>query len=712
MKITLFTYLVVASITSHAADQAAVQAVNHSTKHVSSTHVSSTACQQYYTMDSKTLFARWLEEDSKERESWISYQSGQTLQKLSHSENYETLSNITWGFLNSSRTLSSVQVNNDQFKLLFKGLGQPQEVIKISQSHTQEVLLNTLDLKHDGSFSVFKMDVSPDGKKLILYASDNGNIDYYNFYVWDIETKQIILDTHVSDPSILWLSEHEFQFRLAQKKQVTESHVYNISNQTLKKNKHSKITPLDSHHYVEEKNNSWFLVTTDSEKPNRTFIPKSLIESPYSIESIENHPNQSQLKVITLKNSYGNFGEVILLDKSNKKTKWKKIINFGQNKVLTSTQAFTDHIIVSSFMGEKIFNQIFDYQGKEIFSINTPACCTINSIEFDPQSDVVKINFSSQVQKSLTFDYSRSKNKFTDSDYENKLLSFDGIQFTSYINWAKSKDGTMIPTRITHRKDLKKNSKNPLLMYGYGGFNLPGYFRDPRKSMDYYFMKAGGIIAGPALRGGDEFGPSWHEQAAQLNKHKTLEDFEAAAELIQGNGYTKPEITALQGWSNGGFVVSSTGLIYSDKFGVIISGNGVNDQFRKEKLDPEFGPGWVYEYPDSRNKKNHPYLKTISPVYLAQLLSSAEAGKKPQKKSPKILIANGRDDSRVNSAHSFKLYHALKLNAANPEDIHILSINNAGHWMTSATYQNLIGWKSTTLIWTYIFDVMNMKAQY
>jgi len=88
---------------------------------------------------------------------------------------------------------------------------------------------------------------------------------------------------------------------------------------------------------------------------------------------------------------------------------------------------------------------------------------------------------------------------------------------------ATSKDGTKIPYFQVGKKDLALNGKNPTLLYGYGGFavsQLPFY----SASIGAAWLERGGVFVLANIRGGGEFGPTWHYAARQENRQRAYDD--------------------------------------------------------------------------------------------------------------------------------------------------------------------------------------------
>ncbi|WP_338849577.1 prolyl oligopeptidase family serine peptidase [Massilia sp. W12] len=244
-------------------------------------------------------------------------------------------------------------------------------------------------------------------------------------------------------------------------------------------------------------------------------------------------------------------------------------------------------------------------------------------------------------------------------------LQFDPAQYVTRQVFFKSRDGVRVPMFISHRKDLVLNGDNPTILYGYGGFNIamtPAF-----SPANLAWMERGGVYVLVNLRGGGEYGKSWHEAGTLLQKQNTFNDFIAAGEWLIDNKYTKPARLASYGGSNGGLLVAATMLQRPDLFGAAMPAVGVHDMLRFHKFT--IGWTWVSDYGSAENAQQFKALYAYSPLHNV----------KPDTCYPPTLILTGDHDDRVVPAHSYKLAAALQAAQGGSAPILLRVDMRAGH---------------------------------
>lgn len=249
--------------------------------------------------------------------------------------------------------------------------------------------------------------------------------------------------------------------------------------------------------------------------------------------------------------------------------------------------------------------------------------------------------------------YRKSQVKFNPDEYE-----------TSQIFYA-SKDGTKVPMFITHKKGLKLDGSNPVLLYGYGGFNIS---ITPTFSVSRItWMEMGGVLAVANIRGGGEYGERWHKSGTKQNKQNVFDDFIAAAEWLIANKYTSPKKLAIQGRSNGGLLVGACMTQRPDLFGACLPGVGVMDMLRFQKFTA--GRFWTDDFGNADVAEEFPALLKYSPYH------NIKGGVQ----YPATLITTADTDDRVVPGHSFKFAAKLQASQSGVAPTLIRIETSAGH---------------------------------
>jgi prolyl oligopeptidase len=230
--------------------------------------------------------------------------------------------------------------------------------------------------------------------------------------------------------------------------------------------------------------------------------------------------------------------------------------------------------------------------------------------------------------------------------FDSPTLKFDPVLFRTDRVFFESKDGTRVPMFITRRRDLAMDGRNPTLLWGYGGFG--GSLRPSFSPHVIAWIERGGVYVTANLRGGGEYGQSWHEAGRLERKQNVFDDFIAAAEYLIRERYTSPRHLAINGHSNGGLLVGAVMVQRPDLFAAAVPEIGVLDMLRYHEFTG--GGLWGAEYGVATDPDAFQWLRAYSPVHNVRRGVC----------HPATLVMTADHDDRVVPSHSYKFAAALQ----------------------------------------------------
>ncbi|NHK31134.1 MAG: S9 family peptidase [Asgard group archaeon] len=232
--------------------------------------------------------------------------------------------------------------------------------------------------------------------------------------------------------------------------------------------------------------------------------------------------------------------------------------------------------------------------------------------------------------------------------------------------WYESKDKTKVSMFITHKKNIELNSKNPTLLYGYGGFNVP--MKPP--SFDYslyYWLENGGIFVVANLRGGSEYGEKWHKAGMLGNKQNVFDDFIHAGKWLIENKYASNKTLAIVGGSNGGILTGAAVTQQPDLFRAVFIGVPILDMLRYHNFT--VAKIWVPELGTAENPEHFKFLLDYSPYHNV----------KKNTQYPAIYLTTAESDTRVDPIHAIKMTGLLQWATSSDEPIILKVERQTGH---------------------------------
>jgi prolyl oligopeptidase len=311
---------------------------------------------------------------------------------------------------------------------------------------------------------------------------------------------------------------------------------------------------------------------------------------------------------------------------------------------------------------------VYDTVGKRLDEIALPVPGTVWGIGGENEDTTVFYTFTSFTFPSTIYEYNIAAR--TSTIFRQSEVKFDPLSYATTQVFYTSKDGTRIPMFLVHRKGIVLDGRNPVLMYGYGGFKItiaPSF-----NPLLVPLLDEGVVYASPNIRGGGEYGEQWHQAGTKLKKQNVFDDFIAAAEWLIAQKYTQPSRLALWGGSNGGLLVGAVMTQRPDLMKVAIPEFGVMDMLRYQKFT--IGRAWAADYGTADDSTQFRYLLGYSPLH--NIRDAAY---------PATLVTTADHDDRVVPAHSFKFVATLQEHQQGSNPALIRIDTKSGHGASSTS---------------------------
>jgi len=657
---------------------------------------------------------RWLEDDnSEETKAWVIAQNKATQQYLASIPYRQQVKRRLEELWNYPRYTSPFKEGD--YYYYYKNDGLQNQSILYRQKGLKgvpEVFLDPNKLSEDGTASLAGLKFSLNGKYVAYSVSQSGS-DWRVGYIIDVNT-----NTRLSD-KLDWLKFTGFSWK------GDEGFYYTRypEPQTGEHLKGKNVLPQVYYHKVETPQSEDILVFEDKEHPQRfagvgltedeRFLLLSTSEGTSGgeiwyrdlkdsartefkllIPGFKTEPrvvdNVGDKLLVVTNDGAANYKLVLVDPASPAAAHWKVIIP-EKKEVLQSVSTGGGYLFAGYLKDASTKVYQYTYEGKLVREIKVPGIGTAEGFGGKKKDKEFFYMFTSFIYPPTIFRYDietgkselfrKSEAKFDPSLYETKQVFF------------KSKDGTKVPVFLNYRKGLKLDGNNPVLLYGYGGFNIP---MTPGFSVsNAFFMEQGGIYAVVNLRGGSEYGEVWHKAGMLEKKQNVFDDFTGAAEYLIEEKYTSPAKMAIRGGSNGGLLVGAAMAQRPELFKVAIPQVGVMDMLRYHKFT--IGYAWSVEFGSSEKKEQFDYLYKYSPLH----------NLKEGVQYPATIITTADHDDRVVPAHSFKFAARLQevYKGENPVIIRIES--KAGHGAGKPVTKQI---EEAADIWS--FTMYNLKMPF
>ena len=623
--------------------------------------------------DNSEATAKWVKEENALTRSYLDKmpQRSQYLKRLKEVSNYE-------------KVYTPFEKHGKWYVYRNNGLQNQAVLYQMDKlGGEQRVFLDPNKLSTDGTVALKSISFSNDGKYLAYVISRNGS-DWEEIYVKDVATGKL-LDDHIVWAKFTDAAWQGDGFYYSAYDAPEQGHETSAKNSVQKVYYHKLGTPQsqDVLFYqnpayplrfygvgVNKEETMMFLYESgmdqglnlyvrDLRQPNSQFIQMTGDASKnYSpIETIGD-------SIYLFTNAGAENNRIMVADIHHPGYQdWKELVPQSDD-VLDGVTFIGGDKLVLTYTKDNISEAfLYNINGQRLSEIKLPG---VGSASFSGKRERPECfySYTSYTVPNTIYQYDYKTGKST--VYSQPKVNFRTSDFTSEMQFYTSKDGTRIPIFLTYKKGLKRNGKTPVLMYGYGGFNVtyPPYF----SAMRLPFLESGGIYAYVVLRGGGEYGEAWHLAGTKMQKQNVFDDFISAAEWLIKDNYTDKDHLAIMGGSNGGLLVGACMTQRPDLYKVCIPEVGVMDMLRYHKFT--IGWNWAPDYGTADDSKEmFEYLKGYSPLHNIKKGVSY----------PATLVTTADHDDRVVPAHSFKFAATLQQDQAGSAPVLIRIDSKAGH---------------------------------
>jgi oligopeptidase B len=374
---------------------------------------------------------------------------------------------------------------------------------------------------------------------------------------------------------------------------------------------------------------------------------------------------------------------------------WKEVIGHRDDVLLEDFDVFNGFLAIQErkdgMKNLRIFNGAdldyyleFDEQAYTVTLGENP--------EFD--TDVVRYHYTSLTTPMSVFDYDVKSRQSELKKRQEVLGGYNPDEYFTERVFAMAPDGVKIPVSLVYKKNIERNGKVPVLLYGYGsyGYSMDPYFSTVRLSL----LDRGFIYAIAHVRGGQEMGRKWYEDGKLMKKKNTFTDFIACGELLVNQGYTSPGHLYAMGGSAGGLLVGAVVNMRPDLFNGIVAAVPFVDVVTT-MLDESI-PLTTAEYDEWGNPND--------PAFYRYMLSYSPYDNVAPTSYPAILVTTGLHDSQVQYWEPAKWVAKLRVLKRDKNPLYLWTNMDYGHGGASGRFER---YRETALEYSFLLDLEGIK---
>ncbi|PJR04866.1 S9 family peptidase [Avrilella dinanensis] len=401
--------------------------------------------------------------------------------------------------------------------------------------------------------------------------------------------------------------------------------------------------------------------------------------------------------IVTNKDGATNFKLMKTNEELTAKNYWEEVIPHRKDVLLEGIDIFKNYLVISERSNGLTQINIQPWNTPENayylpFPNETYTAYTTTNVDFD--TNQLRFGFQSMATPASVMEINMNTKEQTVLKEQEVLGDFNKDDYEEVRLWVNAQDGTKIPISIVYKKGIKKNGKNPLLLYAYGsyGATMDPYFSSTRLSL----LDRGFIYAIAHIRGGEELGREWYENGKLLKKKNTFTDFIDCSRFLIDEKYTSPEHLYAEGGSAGGLLMGAIINMAPELYNGVIAQVPFVDVVTTMLDDSiPLTTGEYDEWGNPNEKIYYDYMKSYSPY------DNVTA-----QDYPNLYISTGFHDSQVQYWEPAKWIAKIRALRTNKKQLFLDTNMEAGHGGASGRFESL---KELAKEFTFLLDLEGIK---
>jgi oligopeptidase B len=581
---------------------------------------------------------------------------------------------------------------------------------KESLSTKEEIMFDCNEMaKGQSYFQLGGLSVSPDNK-LAVFSFDTVGRRIYTIQVKSLETNEILEDKiEKVTGSAVWANDNKTVFYSSQdevtlrsdkifkhklgSKQADDILVYfekdDTYNVEIAKSKSKKYLAIESGSTL---TTEYRILNADNPDGKFEIFQKRIRGVEYSI----NHYKDS-FYIMTNADDAENFKLMKTPETATSKENWKEVLAHREDVLLEDIEIFANYLVVEERSNGLNKIRIMPWSGEGEyylpFESETYTAYTTTNVDFD--TEILRYGYQSMTTPSSVIDFNmRTREKEIKKEQQVLGGKFDKNNYKEERVWATATDGTKVPISMVYRKDLKKDSKNPLLQYAYGsyGHSMDATFSSTRLSL----LDRGFIYAIAHIRGGEDLGRQWYEDGKLLKKKNTFTDFIDCSKFLIEQKYTSPKHLYAEGGSAGGLLMGVVVNMAPELYNGVIAQVAFVDVITTMLDDSiPLTTGEYDEWGNPNKKKYYNYMLSYSPYDNIK-----------KQNYPNMYVSTGLHDSQVQYWEPAKWVAKLRTMKTNNTVLYLDTNMEAGHGGASGRFEAL---KELAKEFSFLLDLEEIK---